>query len=1009
MVADHGGEPVRIGVPKQHTVLAMLLVRANEPVTVARLVDEVWPGGGPASARANMTTYLSGLRRGLARFGCPLTRRDGGYALHTPPEAIDERRFGDLAGRAAAAWAAGRPHTASGHWAAALRLWRGEPFEGVPVGPVLSATRVAWTERRLTAADGHVRALLHLGQAAEAVPDLRGQLGEDPLREQSWLLLMASLHLSGNSAGALDAYANARAVMADQLGVEPGGPLRDLHQAILTDDRDHVIALVARGLGRSRAGAVSASGAEAGRPATVPAQLPADVRTFVGRDTELALLDRLVGDRAGTTTVAVVGTAGVGKTALATYWAHRVADRFPDGQLYADLRGFGSGAPASVTEVLGGLLVGLGVDAARLPGAEGDLAAMYRTRLTGQRMLIMLDNAESVAQVRPLLPGRSSCVVLVTSRDELAGLVARDGAARLDLDLLPGGDAVALLDELIAVGPGLDRRDRLRLLATLAEQCARLPLALRIAAELIGADPGRPMADLAAELADERHRLDLLSAYGDEDTAVRAAFRASYRNLSAQPARLLVLIGLHPGRSFDVGAVAALAGADSHDVRGPLDRLVRAHLLRRAGSGRFDLHDLLRVFTRELSGNLPDEEQRAASRRLLGHYFDTTAAAIEVLHPSSGAPTADPEAARAWLAAEHANLMAAALLAAEEGLFSYTVGFSTILYRYLDTHGYRRDAIELHRAALTAARHDADPAAEANALNRLGVTHWQRGEPEEALADLGRSLALYRQLADPAGQAQALGNLGLVHWQLAGYDQAIEYLTQSVATNRRIGNLDAEARGLTNLAAVHWRRGEYALAETYLNHALAGHRTLGDRSCECIVLANLGELYRSWDREPAALDHFRQALALSRETGFRTCEADVLGNIAEIHRRRDNFPESLEGYRRALLIVHDTGEPGREAALLNGLGQALTSSGDPEQALARHRRARTLAERTGDGFQQAGALDGMAVAHEAAGRYDDAEECWRAALARYTALGVPEADRVRRLLAGLPKVIAGGL
>jgi DNA-binding XRE family transcriptional regulator len=350
-------------------------------------------------------------------------------------------------------------------------------------------------------------------------------------------------------------------------------------------------------------------------PATThrPAQLPTNVGVLIGRRGDVATLDRVldshVHDGSAESIVAVSGTAGVGKTALAVHWAHRVRNRFPDGQLYVDLRGYDAETPMSPSEALAGFLRAAGADDADFRHGTVERSARYRTLLAGRRMLIVLDNASSEEQVRPLLPGTSECVVLVTSRDALAGLVARDGARRLDLDLLSREDAIQLLNRLIG-----DRAEaEPEATATLADQCARLPLALRVAAELAAARPGGSLADMVVELADERHRLDRLDAGGDPRTAVRGVLSWSYRRLDAGPAKVFRLAGLHPGADFDAHAVAALVDSSVTEARRLLDRLVRVHLVQPTGAGRYGLHSLLRSYARELAGIEETTSDRAAA------------------------------------------------------------------------------------------------------------------------------------------------------------------------------------------------------------------------------------------------------------------------------------------------------------------------------------------------------------------------------------------------------------
>ena len=447
-----------------------------------------------------------------------------------------------------------------------------------------------------------------------------------------------------------------------------------------------------------------------------PAQLPAAVEVFMGRAAELAELDRLLATAGGTPTAVVIsavsGTAGVGKSALALRWAHRVREAFPAGQLYVNLRGFDPDQPLSAADALAGFLRALGVAGQAIPLEVEERAAAYRSLLDGRRMLVVLDNAYSVEQVRPLLPGAPSCVVVVTSRDSLPGLVARHGAHRLDLDLLPHEDAVALLAALI--GGRVEAEPDAAIV--LAELCARLPLALRVAAELAVARPSTSLAQLVAELADEQRRLELLDAGGDPRTAVRAVFSWSYLHLPAEAARAFRLLGLHPGPDLGPYAAAALIHTGLEQAQHLLDLLARAHLIRPTSPGRYGMHDLLRAYATYRAGIEDSEAERWVARtRLFDHYLATAAAAMDILVPAErhrrprvppsatpSPPVADPATTRAWLDAERVALTTVCAYTAAHGRPGHTTGLAGILFRYLEVGGHYPNAVAIHTHALHA-------------------------------------------------------------------------------------------------------------------------------------------------------------------------------------------------------------------------------------------------------------------------------------------------------------------
>jgi len=484
------------------------------------------------------------------------------------------------------------------------------------------------------------------------------------------------------------------------------------------------------------------------RPQVVPAQLPADVNAFTGRAQELADLDRLLartvkqsgaagGKSTETVMCAITGTAGVGKTALALRWAHRVQGKFPDGQLYVNLRGYGPDQPVSAGDALAGFLRALGLPGPDIPLEVEERAAAYRSLLNGRRMLVVLDNAATVEQVRPLLPGTASCLVVVTSRDALAGLVARHGAQRLDLGLLPSQDAVALLRALI--GERIDAEPDAAI--TLAGQCARLPLALRVAAELATARPATSLAELVSDLGDEQRRLKLLDAGGDPRTAVRAVFSWSYQYLQADAARAFRRLGLHPGPDLDPYATAALTDTSRDHAHDLLDLLACAHLVQLASSSRYGMHDLLRAYATDLATTQDGESEcHAALTNLFDYYLSTATAAVGALHRVRGdrqphvrlvhAPTpsmADPVTARAWLDEERPNLVAVCAYTATYGWPEHTIRLAATLSRYLDRAGFFPDALVIHSHAQHAACHISDRAGEAHALTSLGMVHTRQG------------------------------------------------------------------------------------------------------------------------------------------------------------------------------------------------------------------------------------------------------------------------------------------
>ncbi|OLE22236.1 MAG: hypothetical protein AUG44_25320 [Actinobacteria bacterium 13_1_20CM_3_71_11] len=784
-----------------------------------------------------------------------------------------------------------------------------------------------------------------------------------------------------------------------------------------------------------------------------PRQLPPDIWGFTGREIQLAELDELL-DAAGSAPSAVVisavaGTGGVGKTALAVHWAHRAASRFPDGQLYVDLRGYDPDRPLDPAEVLAGFLRALGVSGDQIPYDAAERAARFRTLVAGRRMLLLLDNAHSPDQVRLLLPGTPSCFVIVTSRDSLAGLVARHGARRLDLDLLRKDEAVALLRTL--VGRRIDAQPAAA--AALVERCARLPLALRLAAEMATARPQSTVDDLVAGLADEHRRLDLLDADADGRTAVRAVFSWSYRRLADPAARMFRLLGLVPGRDIERYAAAALADVDLNNAGELLDVLVRAHLVERDPAGRLRMHDLLRAYAAELAGWEPPAIRRAALGRLLNHYLATASAAMDALsaaehHRRPDVPRPDSVlppvtgvgAARAWLSVEQANLVAAAAYAAGGGWPRYAALLSETLSYPLESGGHYTEALAVYGHALAAARAEGDRTGEGAAQHRIGNVLCHLGRHAEAAAHYQEALAIRRAAGDAAMVGRTLNNLGNLYQRWGRHAEAADHFRAALASQRAIGDRYGEAVVLCNLGDHHVasggpyrealgyyeralelcrevgdRSGEgttlaciayvlvrfarYAEAAERARAALEVVREVGDRYGECYALSSLGLALAGSGYADDATGHATRSLRLARSMGDRMAEFDALNALGLIALRTGRYTDALDHLRAALVLARTGGYRSREISALNGLGEAVRATACPEEAAHHHTVALRLARELDNKDQQARALAGLAAAREATGDAAVARDSWRAALHLYTDLGVPEAADVRARLA----------
>jgi DNA-binding SARP family transcriptional activator len=914
MCVRDGDTEVAVPAARLRALLAALLIRAGDVLSVDELAEAVWDGEPPSGARVTLRSYIKRLRQVLGpALGPRIITRDPGYLIEAGDAELDLRRFEVLclAGRRAAD--AGAWQEASDLLAQALALWRGVPLADIS-SQALRGLEVARLEHlRLQATEWQIEAGLNLGHHGQLVPDLQALVAEHPLRERFHAQLMLALHRCDRPAEALAAYRHARGILVGELGIEPGAGLRRLHERILASDPD-------------------LTGPAVQARAAAPRHLPAAVPYFTGRQTELAALTAALLKRSGGTRdapaevviSAIGGTAGVGKTALAVCWAHRAAAWFPDGQLYVNLRGYDPGQPMSAADALAGFLRALGVSGRDIPVEQGERAAQYRSLLSGRRVLVVLDNASDAEQVRPLLPGTPSCMTLVTSRDALAGLVAREGASRLALDLLPLDDAVTLLRSL--VGQRADEDPWAA--AALADRCARLPLALRIAAELAAARPAVPLADLVRELAGQQQRLDLLDAAGDDRTAIRAVFSWSYQNMRPPAARLFRLSGLHPGPDFTVRAVASLAGSTPAMAQRILDELARANVLTEHAPGRFGRHDLLRAYASELAAAAgPRAARRAALGRLLDYYLHTAARADRLLYPQRRAivltapgPGVTPDEpashsqALAWFDAEHPGLAATVTLAADNGFDVHAWQISFSLETFFYRRGHWQDWSATQNIALAAAYRLGDPYAQT--LAHCGVANAQihSGCPAEALRHLVTALRLREEAGDLFGQArihlyaaQALERQARFREALARSEQALR-LAQTVGPSAI--SLQAEALNQRGWALA--MLGRYPQALRYCQRAVAMNQKAGNEHQQPGAFDSLAYVHRHLGHHAEAADCYRRAIDLFDQLGHRHQKAETLVYLGEAYHTNRNLAAARQAWIQALAILDDLHHPDAE-------------------------------------------------------------------------------------------------
>ena len=1004
LVADDVGTEIRLPGGRLRALAAALLTRANHVVQVDELAELVWDGAPPADAARTMRVYIVRLRRALGPLAARIITRPPGYLCRAGEDELDVLRFEKLCRQASAAAQDQAWERAAVLLAEALDLWRGTPLADVPSDLLRQREVPRLDQMHLQAVESHINAEMHLDRHEQLIGRLQELTAGYPLREHLHAQLMRALARAGRRAEALDAYQHARRLLIGELGIEPGPELRDLHRRVLNGETEPPLV---------PAGTRPPTQAE--HRQTVPQELPPAVPGFTGRAAELETLtriaDRASSGAAGTVVISAIGgTAGVGKTALAVHWAHQVAGRFPDGQLYVNLRGYDPGQPVPAADALAGFLRSLGVPGQDIPPEEDQRAARYRSLLAGKRTLIVLDNAGSADQVRPLLPGTPACTVVVTSRDALAGLVARDGAARLDLDVLPLEEAVALLRTLIRARVDAEPGAA----AELAVQCCRLPLALRVAAELAARRPAVPLARLTGELADLGIRLNLLAAGGDPCTAVRTVFSWSYRHLDASAARTFRLLGLHPGPDLEPYAAAALTGTTMPHARQALDVLARAHLIQPAAPGRCGMHDLLRGYARELAVTVDtDQEQHAALTRLFDHYLHTAAAAMDTLFPAErhyrpriprpatpGPPLPDPATALEWLDGERAVLVTAAAHTAADGWPGHATRLATTLARYLHSGDHYPEALSVFSHALDAARRIDDRAAEARALYQIGNVDGERGRYQQAAARHGQALALFRQAGDQTGEARVLRSIGLDEMCLGRYEEAARHQQEALAIHRSIRDRLGEALALNNLGMTRRLQGRYPEAAGYHQQSLDLSREIGDREGEASALAKLGAVDLRLGRYQHAAGYFRNALAIFHEMGQASGEGDCLVKLGEAYLGLGRYEHAAANLEQALALSREIGDPILEAYALNCLGEVLVQTDDTEKARAYHAAALRLASEIGSPLDQARAHSGLARACQASGASPLARHHWQEALTRYAAIGAPEADEIRARLAG---------
>jgi DNA-binding SARP family transcriptional activator len=1013
-----GGRRVTLGGRRAECVLATLLLDINRVVPVARLVDAGWDERPPPTAAHQVRKTVAELRRRLPG-GPDLIHTDGaGYRIVLSEDQLDLSRFDALLRRAREATADGQPDQVITHLRQALDIWRGPAFAGLD-GLVITAAATVLDERRLAATDQLMDLCLAAGEARELVAALRAQLAEHPLREKTRGQLMVALYRCGRQAEALHLYDQGRRVLAEQLGVDPGPDLMNLHERMLRNDPALLAPAESSRLAESLRNDESgqpAEPAEAG-PATStvtdptipdrPSTLPYDVPDFVGRETELVRIQEWartqVGD--GLAILTIDGMPGVGKTSLMLHAARRVAEGFPDGQLFIDLHGLDGGRePMRPAEALYVLLYESGVPGERMPEDVPARAALWRAQTAHRKLLILLDNAADAAQVRPLLPGAAGCLVMITSRSRPVGL---DGILPISLELPPRVEAIQLVTRILGarrVAREPENAD------ALVAACGGLPLAIRVAATRLHNRPQWSIGHLVDRLADRERRLTELSV---DDRSVAAAISLSYDALDPDSRRTLGLLGLLPEVEFDAYAVAALADTPVAVAERRLEDLVDARLVTLGAQGHYQLHDIIRSFARAVERTESDDSRAAARRRLFDHYLRAADAAAERIQPGRARfpaayrcppgdvpPLADRAAAMTWFDTECQALLAAVQDAAADGLHEHACELPRTIAYYLQLRGRMPELSAVLKVGLAAARHLGDGALEVRGLINLSIPHWHSGRFDMALDCAERALTIARRTHDRAGEGIALGRVGTLLNSFGRYPEAMRCHRQALEVSEQVGDRRETSRALSNMSVALSALGRYDEARSAAWRAVRLDHELADGGSEVVALVNLATAQIGLADYDAAQEALRGAQVLASGDGTPNGEAVTLARYADLFRRIGRYDEAIQHGQDALDILWRIRRPAIAAEVENTLGRIHHAGDDYDLALERHKRARALAERVGFRIELARALDGMA--HATLGLLDrtTAIGYWQQALAHFDAMGLPEADLVRRDLDG---------
>lgn len=915
-----------IGATKHRILLASLLVRAGEVVSVEELTGHLWEAEPPGQPRATIQTYIRRLRQVLGASLIETSAR--GYRVTVSPDEVDLFRFHELIRAASTAM----PPQRAQLLAEALGLWRGQVFADVPSAALRETHGVRLAEERVRAMEQRFDAELELGHSGDLVADLRAATTESPLHEEFWAQLMLALYRADRQAEALEAFTEAGRVLTSELGTKPGTRLRELHQKILTAD-------------------AALAPPKPSRPSVIPSQLPLDIPDFVGR---VAPCARITGLLSGPTPIVISGSPGIGKTALAVHVGHAVRDQFPDGQLYINLRGFAIGSPLSPVQVLSQFLRSLGVPPEQIPVERSAMAERYQRELAGRSVLVVLDNAVSSEQLRELLPQSERCAVLITSRFKLDDLPE---SHQIFLGALSPSEAHTLLASILSHLTNEQDFDT-QTINELASLCAYLPLALRIAAANVSTSLRGDLTNQVSDLYVE-DLLSMLQVTGDQQAAVRATFDLSYHKLDASTQELFRHLGAFPGPEFDTAVGAALLNTSTTSVRPLFARLTDGNLIQEFGPHRYQFHDLMRLYAAELLDRLDTDEQRKqALDRLVDFYLSSLWRANKILWPEAlilpkeqlpksahKVTFSSAKAARQWLEAQRHNIVSIATQLDLSSRPEATWQFADLTRRYLQNSMYLIELKSIANRGLEAATAAGNDDAEAAMLYILGLNDYYADDYQSAKSLIKKSIEKFAGRGNTPGTGFAKNTLGTIYTREGRILEAAQQYAASVQFHRDNGQIANSGIPLTNLSNAYCHLGRLEQAALLYQEGIAIAQKNRSEYLEMLCSTNLGHVYGSLGRFQDSWALLREPDETSKRIGGRSHEFNGYDELAIIYRETGNLSQALHYAEAGFSVTVNHGLNSQEAKSRTTLGTIYLRLREPQKAKEQFQTALAISGR----------------------------------------------------------------